>query len=105
MNDSGTYFLRRPEGVAPPVLAPGQIDAKALIGYAQSCKVQVLDKRLDFPRVFPCYLGRNRYVSNLPGTTILVPVVELTRQYINGMMYLLSQEEGRRPMVIDDWNL
>jgi hypothetical protein len=28
----------------------------------------------------------------------------MTRQYINGMMYLLSQPAGYRPTYIDDWN-
>jgi len=45
-------------------------------------------------RDFPAYLDSNRFLSNLPGTTILFPVVDLSRQYINGMMYLLTQPEG-----------
>jgi hypothetical protein len=104
LNDQGTYFLRRPAGDAALALAQGPLTAERLIAYADACKVRVLDQRVDFPRQYPYYLGRNRYVSNLPGTTILVPVVDLTRQYINGLMFLLTQDDGHRPTFIDDWN-
>jgi hypothetical protein len=33
-------------------------------------------------RDFPAYLDSNRFLSNLPGTTILFPVVDLSRQYM-----------------------
>ena len=103
INDSGTYFLRRPTDVDPYYFEGGLTPAK-LVAYADKCKVRVLDHRLDFPREYPCYLGRNKYVSNLPGTTILLPIVDLTAQYINGMMFLLTQTDGFRPTFIDDWN-
>ena len=69
--------------------------------------MQLLDHRIDVPdgnRDFPAYLDSNRFLSNLPGTTILFPVVDLSRQYINGMMYLLTQPEGARPTIVDDRN-
>ncbi len=31
-------------------------------------------------------------------------MVDLSRQYINGMMYLLTQPEGARPTIVDDRN-
>lgn len=104
INDSGTYFLRQPDNLDPYTFSRGGVTPKELIAYTEQCKVKVLDHRLDFPREFPCYLGTNRYVSNLPGTTMLVPVVDMTRQYINGIMFLLSQADGTRPCFIDDWN-
>jgi len=103
INDHGTYLLRRPKAIDPAALH-GDLTPAKLIALAEACKHRVLDKRLDFPREYPCYFGRNRYVSNVPGSTILFPVVDLTRQYINGMMYLLTEPEGFRPTFIDDWN-
>ena len=110
INDSGTYFLRPPKDVDPFVVsgsgAAATLDPDKLIAYAEASKVKVLDHRLDFPvRQFPVYVGRNRYVSNVPGSTILVPVIDMTRQYINGIMFLLTQDAGHRPTFIDDWNL
>jgi len=103
INDSGTYLLQRPKDIPPDALR-GELTPQGLIALAEACKRRVLDKRLDFAREYPCYFGRNRYVSNVPGSTMLFPVVDLTRQYINGMMYLLSEPDGFRPTFIDDWN-
>lgn len=102
INDAGTWFLR----TLPP--APGEPFAPAtLIDRARQAKVQLLDHRIDVPngnRDFPAYLDSNRFLSNQPGTTILFPVVDLSHQYINGMMYLLTQPDGARPTIVDDRN-
>jgi len=102
INDAGTWFLRK----LPP--APGEPFAPAtLIERARQAKVQLLDRRIDVPngnRDFPAYLDSNRFLSNLEGTTILFPVVDLSHQYINGMMYLLTQPDGARPTIRDDRN-
>ena len=104
INDSGTYFLRR---LPPPAASEDVFTAERLIERAQAAKVRILDRRIDVPagkRDFPAYLDSNRFLSNLPGTTILFPVVDLSRQYINGMMYLLTQPDGARPTIVDDRN-
>lgn len=104
LNDSGTYLLKKPQDIDPYYLSTGKLTPDKLIEYTEQCKVKVLDHRLDFPRQYPCYFGRNRYVSNIPGSTVLMPIVDMTKQYINGLMYLLSQDDGSRPRFIDDWN-
>jgi hypothetical protein len=99
-NDSGAYLLKRIE--APD---PGQlITPELLLQRAAACKVRILDKRPEFPREFPYYLDSNRLLSNLPGSTILFPVVDMTRQYINALMYLLTEADGHRPAILDDRN-
>jgi hypothetical protein len=70
---------------------------------ADAVKVKIADSRLEFPRRFPYYLGWNKQTSNVPGTTILFPVVDCTRQYINALFTVLSEPEGERPVMIDDW--
>jgi hypothetical protein len=104
INDSGTYFLRK---LPPPDDGSSVFEPETLLARAAQAKVQLLDHRIDVPggnRDFPAYLDSNRFLSNLPGTTILFPVVDLSRQYINGMMYLLTQPEGARPTIVDDRN-
>lgn len=104
INDSGTYFLRK---LPPPADGNTAFTPERLIERAREAKVKILDKRLDVAeglRDFPAYLDSNRFLSNLPGTTILLPVVDLSRQYINGMMYLLTQPDGARPAIVDDRN-
>ena len=102
INDSGTYFLRK----LPPVDGD-PFDPALLLQQAEKAKVKLLDGRIDVPggkRDFPAYLDSNRFLSNLPGTTLLFPVVDLSHQYINGMMYLLTQPAGARPAILDDRN-
>jgi nitroreductase len=104
INDSGTYFLRK----LPPVEdGRSSFDPELLVARAEAAKVKLLDHRIDVPdgnRDFPAYLDSNRFLSNLPGTTVLFPVVDLSRQYINGLMYLLTQPPGARPTIVDDRN-
>jgi hypothetical protein len=105
INDTGTYYLRK---LPPPEEGQSVLDPDALVARAAQAKVRLSDRRIDVPggnRDFPAYLDSNRFLSNLPGTTILFPVVDLSRQYINGMMYLLTQPEGARPTIVDDRNL
>lgn len=99
INDTGTYFLRSLPTLGTP------LSQQTLLERAEQAKVKVLSHRLDVQdgnRNFPAYLDSNRLLSNLPGTTILLPVVDLSHQYINGLMYLLTQPEGSRPALVDD---
>jgi hypothetical protein len=100
INDSGVYYLKRLDAVDPnEALTPD-----VLVRRAAQSKVQILDHRPEFPREFPNYLDSNRFLSNLPGSTIFYPVVDLTHQYINALMYLLTEPDGHRPMFLDDRN-
>jgi hypothetical protein len=103
-NDEGTYLLKTPSE-PPPVADVRTMSTDELIAHADRCKVKIKDGRVDFPRSFPAYASGNRYVSNVPGSTMFVPVTEVTRQYINGLFYVLAQEPGQRPMFVDDFNL
>jgi hypothetical protein len=100
-NDSGTYFIKKLPSVSPQTALTPQ----TLIDRARLAKVKMLDRRVDTAdRDFPAYLDSNRFLSNLPGTTIFFPVVDLSHQYINGLMYLLTQPKGHRPTLVDDRN-
>src|SRR5690606_5237698 len=93
----------RPDGPPPPG-SVRTMEPDDLVAYAERCKVKIKDGRTEFPRVFPALAGGNRYVSNVPGSTMFMPVTEVTRQYINGLFYVLDQEPGQRPMFVDDFN-
>jgi hypothetical protein len=101
INDGGTYFLKK----VPSVNRQIALTPQSLVQQARLAKVKVLDKRIDTAdRDFPAYLDSNRFLSNLPGTTVFFPVVDLSHQYINGLMYLLTQPKGHRPTFVDDRN-
>ncbi len=77
IDDHGTYLLRQTESKLPPGTEPGPDD---LLRAAEQSKVRILDHRLEYPRTYPYYVGRNRFTSNLPGSTVFVPVVDMTVQ-------------------------
>src|SRR6202140_5367220 len=64
LNDTGTYFLKRLDGVDPTV----PVTPDLLVQRARQSKVLLFDKRLDFPRGFPYYLAPNRSPPTGPGT-------------------------------------
>jgi hypothetical protein len=99
-NDTGAYFLKRLNTVDPTE----PITTELLVRRARESRVKILDRRPDFPREFPYYLDSNRFLSNVAGSTILFPVVDMTRQYINALMYLLTEPDGHRPAFRDDRN-
>jgi hypothetical protein len=103
MNDTGTFYLHH-----LPEPNEGEPDyaftAENLLARAEKTKKQIRPTRLELPRQFPFYLDSNRFLSNLPGSTIFVPVIDMSVQYINGLMYILTQEPGRRPVLVDDRN-
>ena len=76
INDEGIWLLKYPQGRAalaatkdlPPRWADWQ--EQEWIHAADQVKVRVSDRRMDFPRNYPYYLGWNAQLSNLPGTTI-----------------------------------
>lgn len=109
INDSGTWILRAPTN--PEVMA-ALCDLPARwkdwrpedwIHAAAAVRQRVHHERLDFPRRWPYYFIWNRELSNRPGSTIFFPVVDLTRQMINVILFLLSERDGERPLFVDDW--
>jgi hypothetical protein len=109
LDDSGTWMLKRLSGEDglkvvrqfPPNWkdwADGD-----WIAAANAIKVKLYDQRLEMPRQFPYYIGWNKQISNVPGTTIFFPVVDCTRACINILLILLSEPDGQRPLFLDDW--
>jgi hypothetical protein len=70
---------------------------------AAACKVRISDRRMEFPREWPYYLGWNAQMSNVPGSTLFFPVVDCTWQYINALLILAAEPDGKRPLLLDDW--
>lgn len=109
INDDGIFLLRFPEGRAglealrdlPPKWSDWR--EEHWLAAAERAKVRISDKRLDFPRVWPYYLGWNAQHSNVPGSSVFFPVVDCTWQYINALLIIASEPAPKRMMFIDDW--
>jgi len=109
INDDGIFLLRHPTGDAALQALHARPRSWAewtdddWLTYAEQCKVRISDKRLSFPREWPYYLGWNAQASNVAGTTLFYPVVDCTWQYINAMLILANEPDGKRSMFMDDW--
>src|SRR6266480_1280936 len=110
INDEGTWLikhLRNREALALLSAFPPKWEdwtEQNWLAAAGAAKHRLYAERLDFPRRWPYYFIWNRQISNRPGTTILLPIVDMTRQMINVFLSLLSEEDGQRPLFIDDWS-
>jgi len=109
INDEGIWLLKRPRGKEAAQLIDSlprswsDWSEDDWLRAAAAVKVKIQDKRIEFPREFPYYIGWNKQFSNVPGTTIFLPVVDCTRQYINILLIISSEPDGQRPLVLDDW--
>ena len=109
VNDEGVWLIKRPRGRAAVELfesIPPRWEDRTeadWLAFADAVKRKVHDGRLAFPsREWPHYMAWNGQFSNAPGTTCFLPMVDVTRQYINGLLILLS-EPTQGPLFVDDW--
>ena len=109
INDEAIWLIERPREQAAielfreiPLRWEDRTEADWLT-YANAVKRKVHDGRFEFPREWPYYLGWNAQHSNVAGTTCFLPVVDHTRQYINGLLILLSEPHGKVPLFLDEW--
>lgn len=109
INDQGNWLLRRPPAdesrrllreLPPRFAAWAESD---WIAVAAAVKHQLSPVRLELPREFPYYIGWNKQLSNVPGTTMFLPLVDTTRMMINGILNLLAEPPGQRPLFVDDF--
>ena len=70
---------------------------------SQAVTQKVFNERLQFPRQFPYYHMWNKALSNRPGTTMLLPIVDMTRSFISVVLNILSEPEAERALFLDDW--
>lgn len=110
INDEGTWLIRQrrnQEALKALAERPKRWEDWSegdWISAAESVKHKLYAERVDFPREWPYYFIWNRQLSNRPGTTLLLPVVDITRQLINVFISLLSEDDGQRPIFVDDWS-
>lgn len=89
----------------PDAYVQNQTAGEHLSGHAGA--VRITDERLDIPRARPNLFAFNRQNINLPGTTLFIPIADLTRQCISALLlyfdrphgyYLVDQRLGADPL-------
>jgi hypothetical protein len=108
LNDQGTWLIRRPQDLTSAdlstVVAAGQ-NGRLVDAYTQ-LRVPVSSARASVARAVPQVPPFNIWDTNLPGTTLFLPVTEFTSLYINVLLtafsdslsyYILDDHAGYRP--------
>ncbi len=72
-------------------------DLDALIEKARRHIVKLSDKRVTLPAEFPHVESHNFWVANQPGSTLFVPIVDLTQQVLAGLAIGI----GERAVIFD----
>jgi hypothetical protein len=73
-----------------PVLSDGVSPRAAAVDAVRRHRIPVLDHRLDIPREAPTMPAFNHWDVNVAGSTVFLPVVDLTRGLLNNVLLYLD---------------
>jgi hypothetical protein len=97
-NDNGT-FVYDPKKATKPVEIDTEADRERIMTYYNEDCIKVLDERVEFvPRAL---LGVMHWNTNQPGTTVFIPIIDQSEEYINFLLAIF-EVEGYGYKVFDD---
>lgn len=110
-NDDGVYLLKLREAQASKLCEyEGKSDRDKLVEFVRDNRVKLFDGRLDIPRNAGSISSFNLWNMNKPGTTLFMPVTDITEEYINVIMldadfgqYIVDDRNGNRPTCDEKW--
>lgn len=103
-NDEGSYLVRLKDACADRMRAYATDDDRdTLLDNFRAHRVKILDHRPEHPRSYPAMLSFNIWDSNIPGSTVFLPVINNTWQYINGLLLVCGWADGGA-YIVDDMN-
>ncbi|MBE3587915.1 MAG: hypothetical protein IMW93_05070 [Thermoanaerobacteraceae bacterium] len=108
-NDRGTYMVKirdlQPDRMVGLLFSEDMTEqekAEKILATVQSCRVQMSDQRADLPKGMPGLFDFNAWNTNKPGTTLFIPVTNVTIEYINLLFLYTSSKYGF--VIIDELN-
>jgi hypothetical protein len=104
INDDGAWLVRRPREM--PATEISQLIELGKRGdftelYRRS-RVKIADERPKTPAEPLFNINANRWSAHAPGSTIFLPVNDLTFMYVNGLLEILNEETGS--FILDERN-
>lgn len=99
INDEGVWMLKRPQDFERAQLAELAQAAQMhqLVELYKKTRVRIAETRADVPREVPFTQSFNKWDANQKGTTYFLPVAETSAGYINGLLYMFSEDFGGFP--------
>jgi hypothetical protein len=100
-NDAGTFFVDT-ERLAPSGSSPSDVNEAAaeLVERYQGALIRTADGRAELPTGPPGLFEFNAWNANQPGTTLFVPVTDMTEEYLNVLLVYLGEEQ--RVTIVDE---
>lgn len=95
-NDSGTWFVKRPQNFKPAEI-PELVELARTDSFPElyrKMRVQTSAKRTVVSTEPLFNIAANKWSAHAPGTTYFLPVNELTFMYINGLLEILNEHTG-----------
>jgi len=103
-NDEATYLVKFKDLSSVQLREYETLDDRQKIVKAfRQNRVKLLEGRLEHPRSFPTMLPFNIWSSNVPGSTMFLPIIDVTYEYINVLLLMCGWPDGGF-FVIDDFN-
>lgn len=111
-NDEGVFALPQRDARAESYR---QLQSHAERGALYRGAIRLQTGRLDVPRRTPNLFALNHWIANAPGTTLFIPVSDVTRQCINAMLLYFDRPhryfvhdprlggDPLRPLVREGW--
>jgi len=101
-NDNGVYVTNFRKMAAEKVVEIVRADkADELMNYVRRHTVKLGDQRLEIPRRQPAICSVNLWNANQRGTTLFIPITDVSREYIN-LTFLYVGDMGLN--IVDDFH-
>ena len=102
ISDNGTWYIPRPQDMSADRLRESVELARerSFTTWYERIRLQIDSSRITIPAVMPFTPPFNRWDTNLPGTTLFLPIIETTGLFINCLLTALSEEMGI--FIVDD---
>jgi len=100
-DDDGT-FLVEPMSAPEAVPGPPATVSEDIVARYSAARTRLSDNRLNVPMVAPATLPSNQWSLNKAGSTLFVPVTDITEEYINLLLMMLDPDNGL--YIYDDMN-
>lgn len=110
-NDDGVFVVNANEAKMTKMREyEGKPDRGKILGFYDSCVRKIDDARMDLPPREPGIWPHNQWVANMPGTTVFMPVIDVTKDMIRLILNLCDSKAGRYSgddggyFIVDDRN-
>jgi len=109
-NDHGVYVVKSDQTSMTKMREYGDLDDhEKVLGFYEACVENLDDGRMDLPGVEPAVWLHNQWVCNKPGTTLFMPVVDVTKDMIKLILNFCDPVVGNNAQdggcyIVDDRN-